>query len=371
LLIVLDLSRANLPWIVHWDYLQKYATNDVIELLRQKPHEHRVAGLPFLGAQPATLLDSLYRVEWAQHHFSYYNIQSLDSVQMPSLPENLSAFETALRPEGPNALFGMARRWQLTNTRYLLGPASALDRLNAGFSPVEPRFRIAKSFDILPKQGVAKPATLEDCTAAFNSAGTGQYAIFELMDALPRARLYSHWQVMTNDEAALAQLPSPGFDPTKTVLVNSALPGPLSIESATPGAAGEGTVEFADYDSTHIVLKTRADFASILLLNDRFDPAWKVTVDGQPTPSLRCNYVMRGARIAAGVHTVEFTFQIALGLPFARVQVEPDTQLVEIVFKVPTGLPSYMTLVGFGLGLALICLLIFSSGRNDDSRQKG
>jgi len=68
------------------------------------------------------LLDTLYHIEWAQHHFLYYNIQSLDIVQQPRMPENLAAFETALRPQGSNTLFRMTRRWQLTNTATCSAP---------------------------------------------------------------------------------------------------------------------------------------------------------------------------------------------------------------------------------------------------------
>ena len=111
------------------------------------------------------------------------------------------------------------------------------------------------------------------------------------------------------------------------------------------------------------MLKTKASFDSVLLLNDRFDPAWRVTVDGRPAPLLRCNYLMRGVQLAPGDHTVEFTFQIALGLPFARVQVERDTQLVEFRFNVPTGLPSYITFSAFGVGLVLIGVVSFARRR--------
>ena len=363
LLVVFDLGCANLPWIVHWDYRQKYATNDVIEFFRQKPYEHRVAELPFSLGPQQSLLGSLYRIEWVQHHFPYYNIQSLDIVQLLRMPEDLAAFETALRPQGSNTLLRMTRRWQLTNTRYLLGSASSLDTLNAGLSLAQHGFRIARSFDIVPRG--QNPTKLEDLTAVFNT--NGQYAIFEFTGALPRAKIYSHWQVITNDQAALEQLGSASFDPEQTVLVDTALPASQATENAGGNADEGGTVEFASYASKHIVLKTKADFASVLLLNDRFDPAWRVAVDGQPASLLRCNYIMRGVQLAPGAHTVEFTFQIPIGLPFARVEVERDTQLVEFVFEVPIGLPSYITVSAFGVGLVLIGVLAVAGRRKGAS----
>ncbi len=43
---IFDLGRAALPFVVHWDYRQKYdldLKNPVIEFLRDRPYEHRVA----------------------------------------------------------------------------------------------------------------------------------------------------------------------------------------------------------------------------------------------------------------------------------------------------------------------------------------
>ena len=45
LLLVADLGRANVPWVITWNWVQKYATNPVIDFLREKPYEHRVAVL--------------------------------------------------------------------------------------------------------------------------------------------------------------------------------------------------------------------------------------------------------------------------------------------------------------------------------------
>jgi hypothetical protein len=105
------------------------------------------------------------------------------------------------------------------------------------------------------------------------------------------------------------------------------------------------------------VLRTQADFASVLLLNDRFDPQWSVTVDGQPARLLRCNYIMRGVQLPPGTHTVRFSFRIPISLPFARLEVEPDTQVVSFIFHVPTSLPSYVTLAAYGVGLVLVVVL--------------
>ncbi|MCX6926263.1 MAG: hypothetical protein NT154_24110 [Verrucomicrobia bacterium] len=375
LLVVADLGRANLPWITYWDYRQKYATNDVLRFLLQQPHEHRIAKLPFRTPELA-LLDSVYYVEWAQHQFPYYGIQSLDVVSLPRMPKDLAAFEGALGVQDASKKSRMIRRWQLTNTRYLLGPVKFLDALNEGLDPVQRRFRIARAFDVVPARagagsasvsafGTSREAGLSGLTAVLDT--NGPYAVFEFTGALPRARLYSHWQVSTNNEATLEQLGSPDFDPDRTVLVNS----PLSADTGTSASGaeantGEGKVEYVSYASKEIVLRTRAEFASVLLLNDRFDPQWRVTVDGKPATLLRCNYIMRGVRLAAGPHTVKFSFQIPVSLPLAQLEVEADTQAVSFVFHIPTGLPSYLTFSSYGIGVVLLIGLALRNRQSVD-----
>jgi len=317
LLLVVDLGRANEPWIVPWNYVEKYASNPIIDFLKQKPYEHRVAGLPrwLLQvfrvppelAQAEEYFRQLYGIEWTQHLFLYYNIQSLDVIQMPRMPEDLLAYETKFFPQSSADLPKVARHWQLTNTRYLLGAAGFLDLLNQQFDPAQHRFRIAERFNIEPKPGVTNPTKLEELTAV--SQTNGPFAMFEFTGALPRAGLYTDWRTVTNEQAALAELASPSFDPEKTVLISSAVPG-SSGTNANPRE-----VKFVSYAPKDIVLSAKADAPSVLLLNDRFDPNWKVFVDGNSQAVLRCNFLMRGVYIPAGSHNVEFRFVQPMG-PF-------------------------------------------------------
>jgi hypothetical protein len=293
------------------------------------------------------------------------------------MPKDLAAFEGAFFAHGSPTMSRLARRWQLTNTRYLLGPATLLSSLNEELDPVRHRFHIVRTFDFLPARpdfgsaatsffGAPRRTPLDEAMAVFNT--NGAYAIFEFAGALPRARLYAHWQVSTNDPATLEQLSSPDFDPEGTVLVNTSLPISPAVESSGPHPDTDngGTVEFISYASKEIVLQTKADFASVLLLNDRFDPQWRVTVDGQPATLLRCNYIMRGVQLDPGPHTVRFSFQIPIGRPLARLEVEPDTQVVSFVFHIPTGLPSYITLAAYGIGLVLLVVLALRNRENGD-----
>jgi hypothetical protein len=234
---------------------------------------------------------------------------------MPRVPEDLAAFDSRFFPQSSADLVRVARHWQLTNTRYLLGAAAFLDLLNRQFDPTQHRFRIAERFDILPKAGVAHPTKLEELTGVPDT--NGPFALFEFTGALPRARLYANWQVSTNDQAALDQLASPSFDPENNVLVSGVL---TNAPTASAGNQNPGEVKFASYLPKDIIFNTTATAPAVLLLNDRFDPNWKVFVDGKPETLLRCNYLMRGVFLPPGSHKVEFrfgqpmdTFYVSLG----------------------------------------------------------
>ena len=166
----------------------------------------------------------------------------------------------------------------------------------------------------------------------------GPYAIFEFTGALPRARLYSNWRVSTNDEATLKEwfaelkpylldetygaltnlnvvdqstlktLTATNFNPSQTVLLaeSPAMPNP----PATTTNVNSGTVEFTSYAPTDIKFHTQAATPTVLLLNDKYDPHWRVFVDDKPAPLLRANFIMRGAYLTQGEHNVEFRFSM-------------------------------------------------------------
>ncbi len=363
LLLVVDLFRADEPWVVSWNYIEKYASNPILDLLRQQPYEHRVAELPGWIQQifrtPPQLADAdatlrqLYGIEWSQHHFLYYNIQSLDLIQMPHMPEDLAAYSSKFMPQSSAELTRVTRQWQLTNTRYLLGAAEFLNLLNQQLDPEQQRFRIVERFNILPKPGVAHPTTLEDLTAL--PATNGPFALFEFTGALPRAKLYSSWQVRTNDQAALEEILSPAFDPERSVLVSEAVPVKPRTEDSS---ITQSDVQFLSYAPKRIVAQASPSVPSILLLNDRFSTDWQVIVDGKPATLFKCNYIMRGVYLQPGAHRVEFRFHLPISLPLARLEVEPDTQAVSFVFHVPTALPSLITLAAYGIVLMLLVVLV-------------
>ncbi|HNQ89702.1 MAG TPA: hypothetical protein PKM73_13875 [Verrucomicrobiota bacterium] len=296
-LMTLDLARANAPWVVHWNYREKYASNPIVDILRERAHEHRVVLLPFQLGEAFSTFRQIYSGEWLQHLFQYYNVQSLDMVQdpRPSVDNTLYRAAFAAKQES-----GLVRLWQLTNTRYCLGVAGdVVGQLNELLDPVRKRFRMHTAFTL----GLARP----EGPLVVQTNTTGPFALLEFEGALPRAAVYTHWQVLTNGADILERLADPGFDPAQTVCVQA--PASLPAQAGPPAAAG--AAEFTHYEPKRVRLRVQAKAPSVLLLNDKYDPQWRVTVDGQSRELLRCNYLMRGVLVDAGEHEVEFAFRIA------------------------------------------------------------
>ena len=334
-LLFVDMARANQPWIIYWDWKGKYASDPILDFLRNKPSEQRVVLFPldsFINFQqlPRELmpiaqsyldLRNLYHIEWKQHQFQYYNIQCLDVIQMPRVPEDLSHYLS-------NVQRLPIRYWELTSTRYFLGQPALLSLLNQKLDVGKGRFRVLKQFNIAAKPGMTG---VEDKMAVPET--NAPYAVLEFTGALPKAMLLSDWQVCTEDSAAVAGLKTNGLDPTELELLQSVgtndfltlkklisptfeprntvlLSDPISmLRPSNVTNANPGTVEFTGYAPKRLLLHAKAEAPSLLLLNDKYDPAWKVFVDGKPDKVLRCNFIMRGVALPAGDHQVEFRFE--------------------------------------------------------------
>ncbi len=297
--LVTDLLRANQPWVVYWKFEDKYAPNPLLETLRQQPHLQRVTAVPLRLTPELSLLQDLYRVEWLQHAFRYYNIQALDVVQDPRPSVDNEQYRT--RFMGQN-LGLYLRLWELTNTRYLLGLQGLAEALNQQADPERRRFREVWPFGLMQ-------ATAGGAIRVVTNA-PGPFALIEFTGALPRAALYAHWEVVTPESQILDRLADPAFDPRRTVLLapESPLAPPPAAASAT-GTSPAGEVSWVHYSPKRLVLRTRSEVPAVLLLNDKFDPNWRVTVDGAPAPLLRANYLMRAVALPAGEHEVELVFR--------------------------------------------------------------
>ncbi|MGZ8900491.1 MAG: YfhO family protein, partial [Limisphaerales bacterium] len=337
-LLIIDLVPANKPWVVYYDYKQRYASNPIIDFLKENAHEHRVTAryAPFssqhLVDQSTAMFMSVANM-WLQHHFQYYNVQSLEPVQMPRPPALDEQFFTTLLPGGTRPITTLSRMWELSNTRYLLGDRRVIESLNSQVDGGRNRIRIVKAFEMAPKPGAnADRLTIDDLDWARNE--NGRFAIGEFTGALPRVKLFPSWQIATNDQAVLVQLASPQFDPTAMAFLN----GETALTPAnSPNFMGEAKI--TRYSPKQIEVTVSNNVPVLMVYNDKYSPNWRVTVNGKDEILHRANYIMRGVPLAAGQHTVTMRYS------------QPMTGL-------------YVSLVGMAVGLGVLGFVAVTGRRN-------
>jgi hypothetical protein len=315
-ILVVDLFRANVPWVEHYDARMRYQSDAVLDVLREKPWEHRVTSFldprragPLVGGEAATTW-VYFQKEWLEHQFQYFRIQSLDISQMPRMPELEAAYFSVLSPgASPSDLRVVSRLWELTGTRYVLGSRDVVEQLNQAVDPVERRLKLRMPFALGVKAGVATPTQETPLVEAVQrleavAATNGPFALLEFTGALPRVKLYTDWKSGLSDAEVLAGLKPGGFGAWNQVWLSEKIGEP----PASPDAGAKA--EITEYAAKRVLVETRSSAPAVLLLNDRWHPNWQVRIDGQLVPLLRANFIMRGVQIPEGDHQVEFLYQV-------------------------------------------------------------
>lgn len=78
----------------------------------------------------------------------------------------------------------------------------------------------------------------------------------------------------------------------------------------TLGRAPAGTIRLAEYRPNRLRYEYASPQGGVAVFSEIFyDKGWKAYVDGEEAPSFRADYVLRGMRLPAGAHTVEWRFR--------------------------------------------------------------
>jgi hypothetical protein len=133
--------------------------------------------------------------------------------------------------------------------------------------------------------------------------GSAPVEIYANPRALPRAFLVAGVAKASGPEDALRQLVAPGFDPRRSVIVESA-----ELEPAAP-ADPPGAARITAYASQRVVVETEAAGPAWLVLTDSFDPDWSATRGGEPTEILPADGLFRAVALPPGRWEVEFRYR--------------------------------------------------------------
>ena len=156
------------------------------------------------------------------------------------------------------------------------------------------RFVLVRDDTPLPKQ----------FTLALDASGP--LAVYENPDPLPRAWLVPGAQIAPDEEAVLAALQQPAFEPLQTVVLMQDGAQPLAAESS-PSSLG-APVSILSYSENEIVLAASAEEPGYLVLSEVWYPGWRATVNGVAAPVLRANYTLRALPVPAGKLTIRLWY---------------------------------------------------------------
>jgi hypothetical protein len=118
----------------------------------------------------------------------------------------------------------------------------------------------------------------------------------------PLARCYVVGGVRPVDgDAAIGTLLSPGFDPSREVVIPDVPPRLPTSEEA-------GTCRVVRLLTSRVETEVSARSDAFVVLVDAYSPSWRASVDGVPTPVHRANVAFRAVAVPAGRHSVVWSY---------------------------------------------------------------
>ncbi len=132
----------------------------------------------------------------------------------------------------------------------------------------------------------------------FDLVHSGDVKIYEALDVRQRAYMATRVQVVSSSAEAVSLLQTDHEN------------GQAVVEASPDLAltAGGGDAEIVSYSAERVVVRTRSDDASFLVLSDAYYPGWQATVDGTAAQVYPTNVLFRGVAVPAGEHDVVFVF---------------------------------------------------------------
>ncbi len=93
----------------------------------------------------------------------------------------------------------------------------------------------------------------------------------------------------------------------KTAIVNKEFKESLKgITQATTDSVAH--IKLIEYQPNHLVYSVSTSKESVAVFSEIYYPQWKATLNGEPIPIARANYVLRAITIPEGEHRLEMTF---------------------------------------------------------------
>ncbi len=158
------------------------------------------------------------------------------------------------------------------------------------------------ALDLLQVNTVVGPADLRSKEIGPALAQQGGWAMFPVRDPAPRASVISSWTVVGSPGAALRAVMADGFDPSTRAVLEA---DPGIAPTSGPGG-GRATYVQLTPDAARVDVVAR--HPAIVLVRNGYDPGWRATVDGAPTPVIAADSIDQAVAVPAGHHTILLTY---------------------------------------------------------------
>ncbi len=211
-----------------------------------------------------------------QNQFNNPRISCLDISAASRVPDDLNAYLQTLDDD-------RSRLWLLSGVKNLVVP-------QAGFAEVQADPRIKANIDHV--DGYMLEPT--------SSPNLPSHALIQFRDYLAKATFVPYAEVLPKDADLLKRLKDSNWNPRNTVLLAAAVSGAPGAPPAMPASSAHAEVGLGDYDAHHIELAVQVPQPGYILINDAYDPDWKVEVNGHEAPLLRADFMLRAIPVAAG-----------------------------------------------------------------------
>ncbi len=122
-------------------------------------------------------------------------------------------------------------------------------------------------------------------------------------NALPRIYTVSDFEVISDKNMLIKRLFDSSFDPSKTILLEQALPLRLNDMYYL------SELKIISYEPNKVIIETKTDGNQLLVLTDNYYPGWKAMIDDKETKIYRSNYTFRAIILPKGSHKIVFKYQ--------------------------------------------------------------
>jgi hypothetical protein len=160
----------------------------------------------------------------------------------------------------------------------------------------------AEAIDLLDVAWIVGPSSSPPVPQATAVGTEGLWTLYHLRVQTPRASVLTRWTVVKGEEAALATVTAPGFDPSSDVVLEKDPAFPQTGEGAS-----EAKYEGIDAGTARVTVETRD--AAVLLVRNTYDPNWRARLDGRPVPILRADSFLQAVAVPAGRHVIELEYE--------------------------------------------------------------